>query len=343
MVNPDRNLYEPPYDDALLYDSDLEPERPRSRPLVVLLGIVVLAAFAGVVWVAYNQGVKQGSLGGVTPVLTAETTRVSPQGDTSINVAPGKDYTQLPGMQSSEGDATIAPGPEEPRTMPSPQDIAANTAEKGVASGGTLGDRATDFDPPAVDPRMDSTTGPLSSSSKVEDITPQLPPVEMATPPVSAPPPTTIAPKTAKVTPPSAPPVPSAAVPTKSASAAPKVIAAPEATPAAPPPSETKMAALTPQPEAAAPVEKPTASAGGIQIQLGSFPSDALAASAWSRIKSSNQDLLGSYSPAFERAVIPNKGTWYRLRVGGFSDKTAAADVCEALKANGQPCIIAGK
>ena len=49
MVNPDRNLYDPPYDDALLYDNELEPERPRSRPLVVLLGFVVLAAFNKVI------------------------------------------------------------------------------------------------------------------------------------------------------------------------------------------------------------------------------------------------------------------------------------------------------
>ena len=76
MVNPDRNLYEPPYDDALLYDGDLEPERPRSRPLVVLLGIVVMAAFAGVVWVAYNQGVKQGQNGIFRNCYTHDTLKV---------------------------------------------------------------------------------------------------------------------------------------------------------------------------------------------------------------------------------------------------------------------------
>jgi hypothetical protein len=44
MVNPDRNLYDPPYDDALLYDTEMEPERPRSRSLIVMLAFVVLAA-----------------------------------------------------------------------------------------------------------------------------------------------------------------------------------------------------------------------------------------------------------------------------------------------------------
>jgi len=46
MVKPDRELYEPPYDDALMYDTVEEPQGPRGRPLIVLLGIVVLAAFA---------------------------------------------------------------------------------------------------------------------------------------------------------------------------------------------------------------------------------------------------------------------------------------------------------
>jgi hypothetical protein len=62
MVNPDRNLYDPPYDDALLYDNEMEPERPRSRSLVVMLAFVVLAAFAGVVWVAYNRASSRASV-----------------------------------------------------------------------------------------------------------------------------------------------------------------------------------------------------------------------------------------------------------------------------------------
>ncbi len=80
MVNPDRNLYEPPYDDALMYEAVEEPRSPRGRPLIVLLSIVVLAAFAGVVWVAYNQGVKQGERNN-PPVLSAEAgpTRITPE------------------------------------------------------------------------------------------------------------------------------------------------------------------------------------------------------------------------------------------------------------------------
>ena len=95
-----------------------------------------------------------------------------------------------------------------------------------------------------------------------------------------------------------------------------------------------------------APTESVTtrATAGGsVMIQLGSFPNDKLAAGAWSKIKSANQDLLGDYSPTIKSAEIEGKGTWYRLRVGGFADKASAANVCEQLKASGQACIIASK
>jgi cell division septation protein DedD len=123
----------------------------------------------------------------------------------------------------------------------------------------------------------------------------------------------------------------------KSAASGPKVLA-PEQ-PAAP--AEKQIAALTPPSEPAS--AAPAANGGSVMIQLGSFPNDALAASAWSKIKMANQELLGSYSPSIKPAEIPGKGTWYRLRVGGFADKGAAKSVCDQLSANGQACIVAAK
>jgi cell division septation protein DedD len=112
-------------------------------------------------------------------------------------------------------------------------------------------------------------------------------------------------------------------------------------TPIAPPAPEIQSA-----PEAgaiAAPEEAAPASSGGATIQLGSFPSSALAAAQWSKVKGANQELLGSYSPQIVEASIPGKGVWYRLRVGGFADKSAAKGVCQQLSAAGQACILAGK
>jgi cell division septation protein DedD len=321
MVNPDRNLYEPPYDDALLYDTDLEPERPRSRPIVVLLGIVVLAAFAGVVWVAYNQGVKQGQSG--LPVLTADAgpTRIVPDAATAspaIDPAPAKSYDRLMSSEPDGDQVNMLPKPEQPKTTPSPQELAvAPTTEE--ATGGKFGINASDFDAP-VDPGMDTTVGAIGTApASREDITSALPARDTA-----------------------AKPAPNALAPAKPI--APKEIAPPPAPiqPATPKPVATPAPAplTTAQPEA---VAETTDQPAGVAIQLGSFPNSALAASAWSKIMSSNQALLADYKPAFAKAEIPGKGTWFRLRVGGFADKAAAKSVCDQLQATGQACIIAAK
>lgn len=364
MVNPDRNLYEPPYDDALLYDGDLEPERPRSRPLVVLLGVVVMAAFAGVVWVAYNQGVKQGQ-NGSPPLLTADAgpTRIVPDPmavSPSANPAPDKSYERLWGeAPEGDGQTVVLPQPEQPRTVPAPQDVATNVPAPVGSVGGKLGTKASDFQAPVEDPRMDSTTGDVSSAEGIsggprplstqppaifgpkpqaEDITSALPPVESVSPPVAAPRALTpAAPKPAVAKPATVtqltPTAPSVAKPLPPIT---------ESVPVAPP-VQKPATALVETTESAPVAEAPAASGGKAMIQLGSFPNDGLAASAWSKIKSSNQGLLGNYSPSIKPAEIPGKGTWYRLRVGGFADKAAAADVCEQLKASGQACIVAAK
>lgn len=324
MVNPDRNLYEPPYDDALLYESDLEPERPRSRPLVVLLGIVVLAAFAGVVWVAYNQGIKHGQ--GV-PTLVADSgpTRIAgdPNSSEASDVAPEKSYDRLLNPNAEPETENLLPQPEQPRTEPT-EEVAPTQPSSGTAQGGPKALLATDVPPPGGDPRMDSATGvpssgiasgspqsivaapPRGTPPASEDITSALPPAEM---------------------PPAKP-----AAPTKMALAPTK----PMPTPAPAEPAVTEL--TTPEP---APPRAPAST--GVMIQLGSFPNSELAATAWSKIKTANQGLLGTYSPTIKPAPIEGKGTWYRLRVGGFADKAAAREICDQLTANGQACIIAGK
>jgi hypothetical protein len=117
------------------------------------------------------------------------------------------------------------------------------------------------------------------------------------------------------------------------------------------PPSSATQAPLTlpaeteqPSSELPSDLAPPAAATGGnVSIQLGSFPTSQLAAAAWSKVKSSNQEILGEYSPQIMSAKIDGKGTWYRLRVGGFSGKSAAKDVCDQLQAGGHACIIAGK
>ncbi|MEQ1753611.1 MAG: SPOR domain-containing protein [Micropepsaceae bacterium] len=355
MVNPDRNLYDPPYDDALLYDNEMEPERPRSRSLIVMLAFVVLAAFAGVVWVAYNQGVQQGQRGGNPPLLSADAgpTRVEPDQTSttpSANPAPEKSYERLWAANGEQSGAqeNVMPGAEQPRNVPTTQEIASAPVPKppqaASGKGGPL------ESPSPVDPRMDSTvdlTNQVESGSVQapqftapslskeprqprgrEDITAMIPDSETMDTPVPTAPAPSVSRPTVKQTQPSAP--------RSIAPAAPAPIVAPiqdvsEPTQLQSSPSDAPATAAAP------------ASGGKASIQLGSFPSSKLAADQWSKVKGANQELLGSYSPQIVEATIPGKGVWYRLRVGGFTDKSAAKAVCDQLSASGQACIIAGK
>jgi outer membrane biosynthesis protein TonB len=72
MNNLQRGIYQPLADKVPIYDlADEDPEEERSRaPLLVVIALVVLAAFAGVVWLAYNQGVERGRQG-ASLVITA--------------------------------------------------------------------------------------------------------------------------------------------------------------------------------------------------------------------------------------------------------------------------------
>jgi cell division protein FtsN len=80
MPQNERGLYEPG-DDMRVYDASEEDEDVEGSrlPLLIVLALLVLAMFAGFVWLAYNEGVARGR--GETPVITAAAgpARVAPQ------------------------------------------------------------------------------------------------------------------------------------------------------------------------------------------------------------------------------------------------------------------------
>ncbi len=93
MAHYERGVYEPS-DDVRVFDgSEDEEDVEGSRlPLLIVLALLVLAMFAGVVWLAYTQGVARGR--SETPVLTAAAgpARVAPPN-------PGGDDRALSGLQ----------------------------------------------------------------------------------------------------------------------------------------------------------------------------------------------------------------------------------------------------
>jgi cell division septation protein DedD len=333
MASPDRSLYEPPYDDALLYDTEAEPERPRSQSLVVMLGFVVVAAFAGVVWVAYNYGVSEGRRDGNPPVLAGEPGpyQVSPEqhalneaADDPVVIAPEKSYDELweDGAETAGASSTDPePGADRSAPLPAPTE----------GMGG-------DYRPAAVDPRLDSTLelgdeaaiGPQAIPPTVDDATSPASPAT-GRPASTTPKPSSSTSAIAMATPPAAP-----------AAAAPKPLAPKAITPAPVGRPEPVAPAIAPEVAVTQPAASP-ASSGGVSIQLGAFPSSDLAAAHWSRVKGQNEALLSGYSPRFMQVDLPGKGTLYRLRVAGFPDKSAAKSVCDQIVAGGGACILAGK
>jgi cell division protein FtsN len=125
MAKYERGVYEPS-DEVRVFDGaeEEEDDAEGSRlPLLIVLALVVLCAFAGVVWLAYTQGVARGRT--ETPVLAAAPgpERVAPEnpGGAEVPYQGFKIYEQP--APADEGD-TPAPAAEAPqpaaRTEPPP-------------------------------------------------------------------------------------------------------------------------------------------------------------------------------------------------------------------------------
>ena len=112
MSNFERGSYDPQSEDPDVFDGaeDDDDEEGSRLPLLIVIALLVLAAFAGVVWLAYSQGVAHGR--GKTQV--ASQSGQSSGGDTV------KTYEQ-PAPTDEDADVTTAgpnAGPSEPVAAP---------------------------------------------------------------------------------------------------------------------------------------------------------------------------------------------------------------------------------
>ena len=99
-----------------------------------------------------------------------------------------------------------------------------------------------------------------------------------------------------------------------------------------------KIAAATPAPAPAKPAA--AAASGGYVLQIGAYKSQADAEAAWRTYKGRHAALLSGYSENIQQADLGERGTWYRLRVGGLGDREVALALCDRLKADGGACIL---
>ena len=128
MAKYERGVYEPS-DEVRVFDaSEDEEDVEGSRlPLLIVLALVVLAMFAGVVYLAYTQGVAKGR--GEIPVLAAANgpARVAPQqpGGTQVPYQGFKIYEQ-PAPPDDAADA--APAASQPNQAGTAAETPANSA-----------------------------------------------------------------------------------------------------------------------------------------------------------------------------------------------------------------------
>lgn len=78
---------------------------------------------------------------------------------------------------------------------------------------------------------------------------------------------------------------------------------------------------------------------GAYGVQLSSLPSEASARQAFAKISSQYPNILAGYSVIIREAIIPGKGTFYRVFAGPISTYNAANQVCATLRAAGGDCL----
>jgi hypothetical protein len=121
MPQHERGLYEPG-EDVRVYDSSEEDDDVEGSrlPLLIVLALLVLAMFAGFVWLAYSEGVARGR--GETPVITADAgpARVAPEnpGGAAEPYKGFKIYEQPAPPDDDTAQAAAAPVSPPPATKP---------------------------------------------------------------------------------------------------------------------------------------------------------------------------------------------------------------------------------
>jgi hypothetical protein len=326
MANHERRIYEPS-DEVRVFDGSEEDEDVEGSrlPLLIVLALLVLAMFGGVVWLAYTQGVARGR--GETPVLTAAAgpERVAPAqpGGNNVPYQGFKIYEQ-PAPPDDVADASDAKPAAKPAPVEAPKPVAAAPVEAPKPV-------------PVVAAPKPAPVAKVVAPPPVKTAPPPAPVKAVAAPapkPAAAPAPKSVAAliQQANGTPPAAKPAPVASAPPAMKQA---VIPAPAGGPATGAPHQLGApVAAAPKPVAAKP-----ATGGGYVLQIGAYKSQADADAAWKTYKAKHAALLSGYSSDVQQADLGEKGTWYRLRVGGLGDKEVATALCDRLKADGGACI----
>ncbi len=82
---------------------------------------------------------------------------------------------------------------------------------------------------------------------------------------------------------------------------------------------------------------------GSYFLQIGSYKEKPLAEKGWTIVQTQNVDLLGDIEPVIQEIDLGEEkgGLYYRLKIGGFSDKTKTMQLCGSLRDRSFDCFMA--
>ncbi len=275
--------------------------RPGWVILSVFATLAALAVFGGIVWYDYDRGASQFEI----PVVLADSGPIKSQ-------------------------------PESPGGLGVPNQDAA-----------VLNDVVPDYANPQVERLLPSPeTPPPAQTESVEAeaiIEPEAlvlagPPPETASDPAGILHPEAVSPlASAPQTAASAEPPPASAAP--GAALLPEPPAAQLAATPAPPAASLPAPSESPAPQVAA-LPLATAPAGPYVVQLAALKSQDGARPAWGRLQKAHSALLGERELATQEIDLGERGILYRVQAGYFPDRASALELCTALKARGQDCLV---
>ena len=99
---------------------------------------------------------------------------------------------------------------------------------------------------------------------------------------------------------------------------------------------------IAPRPVVKAPsVSTPASRKSDWVVQVASTRSEADAKAVWTTLKQKFPSLVSGVYADVKRADLGDKGIYYRTRVAGLTDKSAAQSLCSSFKAAGQACFVA--
>jgi len=306
------------YDDYEEYDS------PRFRWMSVVVLLLAVAGFFSLAWYAYYSGTKHADYDDAV-VIEADNAPVKVKPD-----APG-------GAQFPHQEKTIYNAAEGSGKTPAQAQVVKSQEVPVVPAGMTQKAEPTKEKKAAAIIQKAVEETQLKAGEKLSSATPEKPSVEITredTPQaqVLTPPPGVerVVEQTAK--------------PAAQPAAAAKSVVTPQvpASPAAPvqaAPSQVVATAKTAPTAKPAPAPAMSGAANGKHLlQLGAFRSQLEAEKHWTQAHAANAELANrSYS--IVQADMGAKGTYYRLRVGGFASADDANKTCASLKAHKQPCF----